>query len=56
MNKEVVVNQNLTPITFHFNSPLENDTDDKNQKKRKRKNRPNLMWYPSFEDIKNLNK
>ena len=43
MNKEVVVNQNLAPITFHFNCPLENDTDAKKPKKRKRKNRPNLI-------------
>ena len=37
MNKEVVVNQNLTPITFYFNSPLENDTDAKKPKKKKKK-------------------
>ena len=37
MNKEVVVNQNLTPITFHFNSPLENDTDDAKKPKKKKK-------------------
>ena len=43
MNKEVVVNQNLTPITYPFDSPMDNNTDDKKPKKRKRKNRPNLM-------------
>ena len=43
INKEVVVNQNLTLITYHFDSPMDNNTDDKKPKKRKRKNRPNLM-------------
>ena len=37
MNKEVVVNQHLAPITYHFNCPLENDTDAKKPKKKKMK-------------------